>query len=144
MPHGYTGRILHVDLQEVRADQVVTSVLILEPHGEPVGVHQGGQLEQMVHEIEIKCLPADMIDVLVVDVSGLDLDMSLHVNELLLPDGVETTVDPDLGVFQVRLASIDTGDEEGEGEEEEEEGVEGEGTEEGEAASEDEAEATEE
>jgi len=94
-------------------------------HGDPVGAQQGSHLEQMVHDLEVRCLPGDMIDILVVDVSGIELDVTMLVNELPLPEGIEVTADPDLAVFQVRMASIDAADDEEEslGEEGDEEGL---------------------
>ncbi len=101
-----TGRVLHIDFQEVRMDEVIHSMVRVEPYGEPAGHQHGGQLEQLLHEIEIRCLPADLPESIRVDVSGLELDENLHVGEMPLPEGVTPVTDSDVVVFQVRLPRI--------------------------------------
>ncbi len=117
--HVISGALLHVDLQEVKADQVVTSTIVIEPHGEPEGARHGGLLEQMVHELEIRCLPDEMVESVEVDVSGLELDSTLLVRDIAFPPGITPTADADLAVFQVRTQRVEE-----ELEDEGEEGVE--------------------
>jgi len=51
--------------------------------GTPVGVKtQGGILEQVLREVEIECLPGDIPSHLDVDVSGLEINQSIHVSDL--------------------------------------------------------------
>lgn len=120
-----SGGILHLDLQEVKADEIISSAISVEPHGTPAGAHHGGVLQQAMHELEIRCLPADLPDTITVDVSDLELDSMLFVRDLPLPEGVTATSDPELVVFQVRLSRMDVPEEaeeaelETEGEEEE-------------------------
>ena len=102
-----SGRILHVDFQEVRADEVVTITIELEAVGTPVGIQAGGQLEQVLRHLEVKLKASDMFDSLKVDVSHLELNGVLHVRELVLPAGVTTTMDPSAAIFQVRLPKIE-------------------------------------
>ncbi len=131
--HPITRNILHVDLLEVKADEEVTASIRLEPHGLPAGTHHGGQLEQVIHEIEVRGLPGALVEVIVVEVSEMELDATMHVGELTLPEGLVAVVDPGQAVFQVRasrLAEVDVEEEEELGEEglegEDAEGVEGE------------------
>ncbi|MCK5803618.1 MAG: 50S ribosomal protein L25 [Lentisphaeria bacterium] len=128
--HPVSGAILHIDFLEVNLDEVISAHARIEPHGEPAGEAHGGQLEHLLHEVEIRCKPADMIDVLIVEVSHMELDTSLHVSDLEFPEGVEAATDGDIAVFQVRLPRVEAEPEEEEGIE----GVEGEEGEEGETA----------
>ncbi len=63
-----------------------------------------------------------MPEAIKVDVSGIELDASLHVRDLVLPEGVTAVSDGALVVFQVRApkaeASAETAAEAAEGEEE--------------------------
>ena len=52
--------------------------------------------------IELKALPANMPDVIVVDVSNIDLDEVIHVKDVTLPEGVTAASHGDQIVFQVR------------------------------------------
>ena len=49
----------------------------------------GGILSHILNEIEISCLPKDIPESINVDVSNLDLNQSIHLTEIKLPDGVE-------------------------------------------------------
>jgi large subunit ribosomal protein L25 len=115
--HPITGHVLHVDFQEVKADEIVQATVPIEAVGEPAGARHGGLLEQVVHELDIECVPADLPESIEVDVSGMDLDDTIHVSDLPIPEGVKSTTDPELPVFQVRLPKEELP--------EEEEGVEG-------------------
>ena len=81
-----------------------------------------------MNEIEVECLPTDLINSIPVDISGLEtMDDNVLVGDLPMPDGVTAMADPDdvvVSVVPVRVAL----------EEEMEEEVEGEEIEEGEAA----------
>ena len=110
----------------MRADETITASIPIESHGEPVGLQHGGQLEQALHELEVNCKPADMPEVIEVEVSEMELDDVLHVSDLALPEGVEAALDPELPVFQVRIPRITVPEEE----EEVEEALVGEGLEE--------------
>ena len=52
-----------------------------------------GTLEQLIHELPVKCIPSKIPESFVVDVSGLDVGDSFHVSDIALPEGVEVTVD---------------------------------------------------
>lgn len=97
------GHVTHVDFQEVRADEVVGATVPLEPVGVPAGESSGGNLEQLLHEIDIRCLPANLPESITVDVSELGIDDALLVKDLELPEGIEADSDPDQLVVHVVL-----------------------------------------
>ena len=49
----------------------------------------GGILSHILNEVEISCLPKDIPENINVDVSDLDLNQSIHLTEISLPEGVE-------------------------------------------------------
>jgi len=100
--HPLIAGILHVDFLEVAMDEIITSVVPIVSEGEAAGTRQGGQLEQVLMELEIKSLPANVPDSITVDVSNLELGQALHVKDLALPEGVTAAVDESLIVFHVR------------------------------------------
>ena len=101
--HPIYDYVVHIDFQEVKADEKIHSHARIEARGVPAGAPVGGQLEQMLHEIEILSLPADMTEIIVIDVAALKVDDTLHVRDLVLPAGIEALSDPELPVFQVRI-----------------------------------------
>ncbi|MGN0866949.1 MAG: 50S ribosomal protein L25 [Oligosphaeraceae bacterium] len=94
---------LSVDFLEVKAGEKVSVVIPVEPKGEPEGLRAGGQLEQVIHELEIEVSPAEIPEVLMVDVSALQLDQELTVADVKLPGDAKALGDLSQIVFQVRM-----------------------------------------
>lgn len=94
--------IVHIDFQEVKMDEKITAAVPVHAgHEEAAGVSKGGILEQVIHEIEVTCLPADLPEAIEVDISGLEVGDSMHISEVKLPENVELNSDPELVVFHV-------------------------------------------
>ena len=109
-----SGQTLHIDFMEVDMTHEVTAVVPVEPVGTPAGASKGGQLEQGLHEIEIKCLPANLVEEVKVDVSGMDLDAVMLVSDLVLPEGIVAITNGETSVFQVHGAKSEAAATEGE------------------------------
>lgn len=101
-----TDAFLHIDFHEVSLTEKLRARVPVEPHGEVAGVKVGGTLEQIMHEIEVECLPTDLPRVIDVDVSGLEVGDALHVRDLPSPEGVIFVPDPNLVVFTVAAARV--------------------------------------
>lgn len=99
--HMISGQTLHVDFMEVDMTHKVTAIVPVEPVGTPAGASTGGQLEQSLHDIEIKCLPSELPEQINVDVTGLAIDQGLLVKDLVLPAGVEAVTSSETSVFHV-------------------------------------------
>jgi large subunit ribosomal protein L25 len=112
-----TKEILHVDFLAVSETTSITANLPLELTGEPVGVQEGGLLEHMLHSIEVSCLPKDLPESILADVSHLAIGEALHVGEMTLPEGVIPTPNADVVVALVAKARVEEEEEEVEGEE---------------------------
>ena len=107
-----TGEILHVDFLAVNENSSITASLPLELTGEAVGVAGGGSLEQMLHSLEISCLPKDLPESIQADVSALDIGDVLNIGELALPEGVTPALNDDVVVALVAKARVVAADEE--------------------------------
>ncbi len=113
-------RINHVDFHQISMTEAVHVRVPVKAKGEPVGVKKGGVLEHMVWEIDIECLPTDIPDAIVVDVSGLDIGDSIHVSDIEPPEGVRILEAGDTAVFLVEYAGggqAETSGEQAEGQE---------------------------
>jgi large subunit ribosomal protein L25 len=96
------GRILHIDLKRIALDKVLTVSVPIELIGEPEGVKtQGGILEQMLREVEIECLPADIPSHIDVDVSHLTFGKVLRVSDLPHLDKIKFLTDENQPVAHV-------------------------------------------
>jgi large subunit ribosomal protein L25 len=94
--HPFKRQILHVDFQELVAGEKVAVHVPLVFVGTPEGVRlSGAMLEQVIHSIDIRVDPANIPNHIDVDVSHLGMGHSLHVRDLVLPQGVEVLTDED-------------------------------------------------
>ena len=96
-----TDAITHLDFHAIREDEIIHANIPLELVGEAVGVKSGGLLEHLIHNLQIKCLPKDLPEVIQVDVSALELNGSLHIRELKLPEGVKAVAHGEVMVAMV-------------------------------------------
>ncbi|MGD0990498.1 MAG: 50S ribosomal protein L25 [Candidatus Sulfotelmatobacter sp.] len=77
------GHLLHIDLQRIAMDKALRVSVPIMLQGVPAGVKtEGGILEQMLREVEIECLPADIPSHIDVDVSELTFGKVLRVSDL--------------------------------------------------------------
>jgi large subunit ribosomal protein L25 len=88
--HPLKGTILHVDFFRVAMDHPVTVKVPVHITGEEKRSRDGAILEVVVHELEVSCLPANIPDRIMVDVSKLSLGAGLHVKDIVMPDGVKS------------------------------------------------------
>jgi large subunit ribosomal protein L25 len=86
--HPLKGNILHVDFFRVAMDHPVTVKVPVHLNGEEKRARDGAVMEIMVHELEISCLPANIPDRIMVDVSKLALGAGLHVKDIVMPEGI--------------------------------------------------------
>jgi large subunit ribosomal protein L25 len=77
------GKLLHIDLKRIAMDKALRVNVPIVLQGVPAGVKtEGGILEQILREVEIECLPADIPSHIDVDVSELTFGKVLRVSDL--------------------------------------------------------------
>ena len=114
-----SGNVLHADFIAVDDKTEITAQIPVSLIGEAVGVKLGGQLEQMIYTLEIKCLPKDLPEVIEGDASVLNVGEVLNVGGMSWPEGVSPTLSEDVVVAlvaktRVALSEEATGEEAGE------------------------------
>lgn len=90
--HPWKQEVLHVDFQRVdRARKIRMRVPLHFRNGEIApGVKTGGGVVQIaMNEVDIQCLPDDLPEFIEVDLKDMQLNQTLHVNEVAMPKGVE-------------------------------------------------------
>lgn len=98
------GRLVHADLRRLVRGQEVEITVRLELKGEPAGVKdEGGILEQLLREVEIRCRPSLIPDAIQADVSGLGVHEVLHVSDLRVEEGVTILTEPETVVATVAV-----------------------------------------
>ena len=138
--HPVTDEIIHIDLMRVRRDEKMTISVPIILEGTAIGVNEGGIMTQNLNTLEISCLPADVPEHIVVDVSDFELNHVMNVSELKVDDNIEVITASDMDVLAIIShkeeslePDIPTDEELAEAEGIEEEGEEKDGTDEGRA-----------
>jgi large subunit ribosomal protein L25 len=88
--HPVRGETIHVDLLRVNLDVAIAAVVPLELLGgdDSPGVKAGGVLEQITRELNIEALPANIPESLTFDVSTLEINDTVTLADVPVPDGV--------------------------------------------------------
>jgi len=99
------GKLMHIDLKRIAMDKPIRVKVPVMLEGIPVGVKmQGGILDQVLREVEIECLPADIPSHIDVNVSGLGLNNSIRVADL--PHGGKVRFITDEGATVAHVVAI--------------------------------------
>jgi len=83
--------IMHLDFQRVREDVEITITVRIHFTGEAEakGVKdQGGVVEHLMTDVEVRCLPRYLPEYLSLDVTALELNQIYHLSDIKLPEGV--------------------------------------------------------
>ena len=96
------GRLVHADLRRLVRGQEIEITVPLHLDGEPEGVKsEGGVLEHVLRELEIRCRPSLIPDAIHADVTGLKVHDVLHVSDLKVGEGVTILTDPETVIATV-------------------------------------------
>jgi large subunit ribosomal protein L25 len=96
------GKLLHIDLQRIAMDKALRVSVPIFLVGEAAGVKQeGGIMEQMLREVELECLPADIPSHIDADVSELTFGKVLRVSDLPHGEKLKFLTDPNQPVAHV-------------------------------------------
>lgn len=96
------GEIKHVDFFEVTRGHALRTLVSIVLKGNPVGTKEGGVLEQIIHEVEIECLPKDLPESLEANVSALKINQALHLRDIVVPANVKVLDDLSKTVASVK------------------------------------------
>lgn len=99
--HPLRGDILHVDFHEVAEDERVVITVPVETTGEAVGVKAGGILEVILFKLKVRALPKDLPEVILLDVSHLEIGRAIHIGDIAPPPNVEILGEKAISVVAV-------------------------------------------
>jgi large subunit ribosomal protein L25 len=126
--HPVRRNVLHVDFLRVdpKVEVEVEVPIVLTGTAEALE-RRGGLVEQALHSLTVRTKPGNIPTQLELDITDVDVGITLTVADLSLPEGVETDLEPDVAVLTgTATRAVLEGEREGEGE-----GGEGEGGEAG-------------
>ena len=102
--HPLTRRPEHVDLFALDLTKTVRVSVEVRVEGKAIGISEGGLLNIVTRQLEVECLPTEIPEAIVVDVTNLGVGDSLHVSEITVPKGVKMISRPELTIAAVNEA----------------------------------------
>jgi large subunit ribosomal protein L25 len=103
--HPVTDRPVHADFLRISLTKMIEARVPLQIKGESTGVrNNGGTMVHDLRELRVRALPTKIPQFIVVDVTSLDINMSLTVKDLAIPADVEVLDSPDHLIVSVTLA----------------------------------------
>ncbi|HEY1575899.1 MAG TPA: 50S ribosomal protein L25 [Terracidiphilus sp.] len=95
-------KLIHIDMKRIALDKLLQVSVRVKLLGIPIGVKtEGGILDQVMREVEVECLPADIPNHIDVDVTGLAMHGVLRVSDLPHSDKVKYLNNEDATVAHV-------------------------------------------
>jgi len=117
--HPAKETILHMDFMRVNMNEKIKVHVPLHfiNEAESIGVKAGGVVTHSVVEIEISCLPGVLPEYIEVDMAGIDIGGSVHLTDIVVPEGIEILAlthgeDHNLPVAQIMLTRSAASDDE--------------------------------
>ncbi|KAB0664721.1 50S ribosomal protein L25 [Oryzomonas japonica] len=95
------GTYRHVDLHRINMNEKLRVTVPVILKGTAAGVKEGGLLDLAHHELHVECLPGNIPDTIEIDITSLQLNHSIHIGEIPLPDGVKLLENPKTPVVSV-------------------------------------------
>ncbi|MBV9209099.1 MAG: 50S ribosomal protein L25 [Acidobacteria bacterium] len=98
------GRLVHADLRRLVKGEKIEVTVPIHLTGEPVGVRdEGGLLEQILREVDIRCEPRNIPDSIDLDVSNLGVHDVLHVSDIPANEEIEILESPETVIATVGI-----------------------------------------
>jgi large subunit ribosomal protein L25 len=117
--HPVKGTFIHADFYEIAMDRKVNVMIPITTVGKSQGVEMGGMLQIIRRELEAWCMPSDIPENIVIDITNLGMGESVHVEDIELEGDVELIHDVNFTVLTVLSGRKAEEEEAEEGEEEE-------------------------
>ncbi|NQU42692.1 50S ribosomal protein L25 [bacterium] len=96
-----TDRIVHLDMMRIDMNKPIEVDVAVHGKGAPVGVKNGGILEQATRVLNLRCLPNQVPSFIEVEIQNLGVNESIHVRDIVLAEGVELLSSSDDVLFSV-------------------------------------------
>ncbi len=103
-----THQLLHADFYQLAMDRAITVTVPIVLKGEPRGVKvQGGLIDFVTREIEIECLPTDIPESIVIDVTELMMNQSVRLRELARSDTWKPVTDGETMLVHIVMPKVE-------------------------------------
>lgn len=110
--HPVTRNFLHADFWQVKLEEDITVEVPLVLTGKAAGIVQGGVLRQIYRKLPVRVRPNTIPVNITTDITSLELNHSLKVQDLKLPETVKVSLSPEQSIVSVVAPEKDRGAEE--------------------------------
>ena len=100
------GAVLHVDFLKIARDVAIEVDVPIHIEGDSPGVKEGGVIEHHLWNVHVSCLPTNVPDRIIADVSRTLLGEMLRVSDLKVPEGVTILTDETEAVLGVVVPQV--------------------------------------
>lgn len=107
-----TRSMICADFQTISLSEKSSFMISVNAIGTAVGVKAGGSLQLIRHELEVLCLPTAVPHSIDIDVTALEIGDTIHIEEVVAPEGTELVFDVNFTVASVAGHKEEESDEE--------------------------------
>jgi large subunit ribosomal protein L25 len=102
------NNVTHIDFQLIKMTERIKVSVPLHTKGdsECPGVKEGGNLEHILHEVEIESLPSNVPKEILVDVTALKIGESIHVGDIKIEGDYKIVDNPDQVAVLVKYETV--------------------------------------
>lgn len=101
------GALIHADFVRIDMSKRIEVEVRVQLAGTAIGVKEGGLLDFVNREVEVSCLPTDIPDSIVFDVSELAVGQHVEAGQLVMPEGVELRSEPDMVILVISTPRLE-------------------------------------
>jgi len=95
--------VTHLDLQEIRLDEVIEAKVAVHYEGPSAGEKAGGMLDEATRELTVKGKVTEIPEHISVDITEMVVGDALYVKDIAVPEGLELLDDPELVLCSVLM-----------------------------------------
>jgi len=106
--HPFRALVMHMDLQRVSASDILVRMVPIHfiNEDQSPGISEGGVINHTMTQVEVRCEARYLPEFIELDLAKLALDDVLHMSDLVLPKGVQLSVDPTTGDHDHPVVSV--------------------------------------
>jgi len=102
--HPVSRGMLHADFYEIAMDRKIRAMAPVTVTGKSIGVEEGGMVQIIRRELEVLCYPNKMPEEIVIDITGMDMGDSIHIEDIPVEEDVEFPHDTNFTVLTILSA----------------------------------------
>jgi large subunit ribosomal protein L25 len=101
-----SDKVMHFDLLGLTAGEKFQLEVPIQFIGSPIGIKEGGVLQQFLHKLDVECFPQDIPQHLEINIQELTIGDSIHVKDLKF-ENIEIINDEDTVIVAVSHPKVE-------------------------------------